>query len=133
MWAALMKSGVSKSGSPAPRPIMSRPCRFNSSVLVVSASVAEGVMRSSAAEVCAMVIISECLICRRGAIDPAVPRLQPVVRGQGPAMRCRCKSHGQGDRKSVVSGKSVSVRVDIGGRRIIKKKQEDDHDMVIHT
>src|SRR3546814_11939255 len=25
------------------------------------------------------------------------------------------------DRKSVVSGKSVSVRVDIGGRRIIKK------------
>src|SRR3546814_14204848 len=28
----------------------------------------------------------------------------------------------QGDRKSVVSGKSVSVRVDLGGRRIIKKK-----------
>src|SRR3546814_20975534 len=28
-----------------------------------------------------------------------------------------------GDRKSVVSGKSVSVRVDLGGRRIIKKKQ----------
>src|SRR3546814_20524406 len=28
----------------------------------------------------------------------------------------------QGDRKSVVEGKSVSVRVDIGGRRIIKKK-----------
>src|SRR3546814_18911759 len=27
-----------------------------------------------------------------------------------------------GDRKSVVSGKSVSVRVDLGGRRIIKKK-----------
>src|SRR3546814_20594635 len=26
------------------------------------------------------------------------------------------------DRKSVVEGKSVSVRVDIGGRRIIKKK-----------
>src|SRR3546814_21181555 len=28
-----------------------------------------------------------------------------------------------GDRKSVVSGKSVSVRVDLGGRRIIKKKR----------
>src|SRR3546814_20892144 len=28
-----------------------------------------------------------------------------------------------GDRKSVVSGKSVSVRVDHGGRRIIKKKK----------
>src|SRR3546814_16674169 len=29
-----------------------------------------------------------------------------------------------GDRKSVVSGKSVSVRVDLGGRRIIKKKKK---------
>src|SRR3546814_18221796 len=29
----------------------------------------------------------------------------------------------ESDRKSVVSGKSVSVRVDLGGRRIIKKKQ----------
>src|SRR3546814_13441719 len=28
-----------------------------------------------------------------------------------------------GDRKSVVLGKSVSVRVDLGGRRIIKKKK----------
>src|SRR3546814_16862345 len=28
------------------------------------------------------------------------------------------------DRKSVVSGKSVSVRVDTGGRRIIKKKRQ---------
>src|SRR3546814_16895961 len=28
------------------------------------------------------------------------------------------------DRKSVVEGKSVSVRVDLGGRRIIKKKQK---------
>src|SRR3546814_20482642 len=29
---------------------------------------------------------------------------------------------GLGDRKSVVSGKSVSVRVDLGGRRMITKK-----------
>src|SRR3546814_11191225 len=28
------------------------------------------------------------------------------------------------DRKSVVSGKSVSVRVDLGGRRCLKKKQK---------
>src|SRR3546814_19633294 len=28
------------------------------------------------------------------------------------------------DRKSAVSGKSVSVRVDLGGRRIIKKKKK---------
>src|SRR3546814_19758896 len=32
-----------------------------------------------------------------------------------------------GDRKSVVSGKSVSVRVDLGGRRIIKKKKNLKH------
>src|SRR3546814_2282418 len=32
-------------------------------------------------------------------------------------------SHWRLDRKSVVSGKSVSVRVDLGGRRIIKKKK----------
>src|SRR3546814_8931028 len=30
--------------------------------------------------------------------------------------------HGRPDRQSVVSGKSVSVSVDLGGRRIIKKK-----------
>src|SRR3546814_12095518 len=29
-----------------------------------------------------------------------------------------------GDRKSVVKGKSVSVRVDLGGRRTIKKKKQ---------
>src|SRR3546814_15687499 len=28
------------------------------------------------------------------------------------------------DRKSVVAGKSVSVRLDLGGRRILKKKQQ---------
>src|SRR3546814_20361475 len=31
------------------------------------------------------------------------------------------------DRKSVVLGKSVSVRVDLGGRRIIKKKKSNSH------
>src|SRR3546814_11970573 len=31
---------------------------------------------------------------------------------------------GGSDRKSVVEGKSVVVRVDLGGRRIIKKKKE---------
>src|SRR3546814_14921250 len=31
------------------------------------------------------------------------------------------------DRKSVVSGKSVSVRVDLGGRRIIKIKTRNEH------
>src|SRR3546814_11622940 len=32
-----------------------------------------------------------------------------------------------GDRKSVVSGKSVSVRVDLGGRSISKKKKETEY------
>src|SRR3546814_14409757 len=31
----------------------------------------------------------------------------------------------QQDRKSVVEGKSVSVRVDLGGRRILKKKKKN--------
>src|SRR3546814_8469847 len=37
------------------------------------------------------------------------------------------------DRKSVVEGKSVSVRVDLGGRRIIKKTQDRDKERVITT
>src|SRR3546814_2310192 len=32
---------------------------------------------------------------------------------------------GQVDRESVVEGKSVAVRVDLGGRRIIKKKKKE--------
>src|SRR3546814_13809190 len=35
----------------------------------------------------------------------------------------RCLQRSRRDRKSVVSGKSVSVRVDLGGRRILKKKK----------
>src|SRR3546814_12736106 len=42
-----------------------------------------------------------------------------------PAMEC---PWGQAsDRKRVVEGKSVSVRVDLGGRRIIKKKIKSKH------
>src|SRR3546814_20119299 len=40
----------------------------------------------------------------------------------GPAAARRYGERHQGDRKSVVEGKSVEVRVDRGGRRIIKKK-----------
>src|SRR3546814_15774067 len=42
-------------------------------------------------------------------------------------------SHSKGDRKSVVQGKSVSVRVDLGGRRIIKKKNKITTCIVIHN
>src|SRR3546814_18107502 len=38
-----------------------------------------------------------------------------------------------GDRKSVVSGKSVSVRVDLGGRRIIKKHKQIERKHLITT
>src|SRR3546814_12658002 len=56
------------------------------------------------------------------------PVLQAARRGPRPAPRDRARraDHYRGrfdrDRKSVVSGESVSVRVDLGGRRIIKKK-----------
>src|SRR3546814_6210383 len=44
--ACLIGSGVSKSGSPAPSAMMSRPARFNSAALVVTAMVGDGLMRS---------------------------------------------------------------------------------------
>src|SRR3546814_19868455 len=54
---------------------------------------------------------------RRGAADGAIlPALAPQRRG-----RCALPA----DRKSVVSGKSVSVRVDLGGRRIIKTQHNE--------
>src|SRR3546814_15898489 len=59
-----------------------------------------------------------------GSIARSVDR-----QAEGPHLRtknaARCRQwigfRWSADRKSVVSGKSVSVRVDIGGRRIIKK------------
>ncbi len=43
--ARLMFSGVSKSGSPAPSPITSRPAAFSARALSVTAMVADGLMR----------------------------------------------------------------------------------------
>src|SRR3546814_20872899 len=40
----------------------------------------------------------------------------------GPSAKISIRRTSKKDRKSVVQGKSVSVRVDLGGRRIIKKK-----------
>src|SRR3546814_17039701 len=39
--------------------------------------------------------------------------------------RSECGAYQRRDRKSGVKGKSVSVRVDLGGGRIIKKKKND--------
>src|SRR3546814_16424220 len=62
-----------------------------------------------------------------------------AVTGDDPVIRIRRDHHDRGiiqsapaivirriDRKSVVSGKSVSVRVDLGGRRHIKKKKKEE-------
>src|SRR3546814_17296620 len=57
------------------------------------------------------------------AEDAVAQELQPfLVHRMGAAL-------GQRDRKSVVLGKSVSVRVDLGGPRIIKKKTKIYTDM----
>src|SRR3546814_14896749 len=42
------------------------------------------------------------------------------------APELQAREAGLEDRKSVVEGKSVSVRVDLGGRRIIKKQTQTD-------
>src|SRR3546814_15915007 len=49
-------------------------------------------------------------------------RRRHVPGSRGPSYRCALFTASSiSDRKSVVQGKSVSVRVDLGGRRIIKK------------
>src|SRR3546814_1303036 len=47
----------------------------------------------------------------------------PYEPSRGAVPLYRYRKYPKRDRKSVVSGKSVSVRVDLGGRRIIKKKK----------
>src|SRR3546814_16875320 len=64
----------------------------------------------------------ECSVLHDPPADPlpaAAPRLPPTrlpARGRMPAAAAR---------KSVVSGKGVSVRVDLGGRRIIQKQKKE--------
>src|SRR3546814_12570539 len=54
-----------------------------------------------------------------GALDPPIPNLESRI--QAPVQLADTGLLGR-DRKSVVSGKSVSVRVDLGGRSSIKNK-----------
>src|SRR3546814_14879778 len=54
--------------------------------------------------------------------DLPVGRFVVLDRGRNAACFAQAVNLDHLDRKSVVSGKSVSVRVDLGGRRIIKKK-----------
>src|SRR3546814_16552841 len=55
--------------------------------------------------------------------------------GRGAAVRSVAQADGADrlDRKSVVSGESGSVRVDLGGRRILKKKKRKNKDKEKHT
>src|SRR3546814_17360947 len=67
---------------------------------------------------------------RRGIVS-AIERRSEIAPGEArAARRQRQRIEPMLDRQSVVSGKSVSVRVDLGGRRIIKKKQR--HNMTQH-
>src|SRR3546814_17970086 len=67
---------------------------------------------------------------RRGRHRRDLERRSVVAGGRARSKGARSADHDGGcawrgpDRKSVVSGKSVSVRVDLGGRRIIKKKNK---------
>src|SRR3546814_15332924 len=60
---------------------------------------------------------------RSGAMPIA---LQPATKSRDRRLRISARTNraGPGDRKSVVEGQSVQVRVDRGGRRLIKKKNK---------
>src|SRR3546814_12176451 len=70
------------------------------------------VLRRRSADAGAGALGSEALEVGDMALDPE--RHEVVIRGDSVQLPL--------DRKSVVSGKSVSVRVALGGRRVIKKK-----------
>src|SRR3546814_13137301 len=66
---------------------------------------------------------------RHGGVIIFVGQLEPFGGGGifvaiGAAIAAVQDRADRGDRKSVVEGKSVSVRVDLGGRRFMKKKKK---------
>src|SRR3546814_11223236 len=71
-----------------------------------------------------------------GADTPVVRAMPntPAAVGRGMTVLCANAKAGaelrDTDRKSVVSGKSVSVSVDLGGRRIIKKKKNKEYTFI---
>src|SRR3546814_16124270 len=88
-------------------------------------------------------ILSILPLQRRSAL-PRPPRSSSVTvsafRGQQ-GHSIASHAHKSADRKSVVKGKSVSVRVDLGGRRIINNKKKNkeqttiksDHNKLYHN
>src|SRR3546814_16280329 len=83
--------------------------------------------RSSGGARCAAPLVLSHLLLDHAADVPG--RGRPDHRLDRPAGHCRLDGRrradflDRGDRKSVVEGKGVSVRVDIGGLRIIKNKK----------
>src|SRR3546814_12151524 len=82
----------------------------------IQAALALALRRVAPGEIsrCLLVVAGQRLVGRVG--DTVAQRLQVEHAEQRVAAA-------DVDRKSVVEGKSVSVRVDLGGRRIIKKKK----------
>src|SRR5262245_20567777 len=79
--ACLILSGVSKSGSPAPRPMTSRPAALSSRALVVTAMVGDGLMRDRRSARNGMALLARSL---RGAKRRAHPIRRPAaVQHQG--------------------------------------------------
>src|SRR3546814_13389406 len=67
------------------------------------------------------------MILTNEGVDTPLAELERIGRADlkrnQDALKAACATYAAGDRKSVVEGKSVSVRVDLGGRRHIKKKK----------
>src|SRR3546814_14243076 len=97
-------------------------------------------------DVCSSDLSSPARTGRPGRTPPA-PLGSPTgsARWHGGRIGCRCRpppaprpaqalrQRRRRDRKSVVSGKSVSVRVDLGGRRVIKHKNSNNQYIHTHT
>src|SRR3546814_14770188 len=66
------------------------------------------------------------MTCAAASVVTTGPSAALIVVASAGCANTVCASSA-GDRKSVVSGKSVSVRVDLGGRRIIKKTNTQTH------
>ena len=77
--AALMLSGVSKSGSPAPRPMISRPTRFNSATLPVRTLVGDGFIRDRRCATMGMNLASAWFEIRRAQPTPPPIRRQQLT------------------------------------------------------
>src|SRR3546814_20748420 len=80
-------------------------------------------MRLSIPVTALLLALASCVAPSRQAPPPPPQQALSVPAPPAPPPKAHWRDRPVRDRKSVVSGKSVSVRVDIGGRRILKKKK----------